>query len=257
MSGGIPDKLFTAKVNNTMIERIAHITDLHLDEEFPFNNLKSARIRLDSILKNIKEHDINHIVCTGDIGENKGIIYFFKQLENINFSITLGNHDNFAAISKHYNLGADYNSKKIYRSQIKNDVKFIYLDSSSGSIDVKQLAWLKKELISSKPIIIFIHHPIIRLNLKVDEIGKLKNRKDLTKILTEIPNEITIYCGHYHMESTLVYKNITQYITPAVAFQNKKDIDKIEIDTTISGYRIIQIKNTELSSKVKFLNNAD
>jgi len=240
-----------------MTERIAHITDLHLDEEFPFNNQVSARKRLDGVLKDVKECDINHIVFTGDIGEKKGILYFFEQLKNIDFSITLGNHDNFNEISEHYNLGADYDSKKIYRSQLKNYFKFIYLDSSSGTIDYKQLVWLKNELISSKPIIIFIHHPIIGLNLKVDEIGKLKNRKDLTKILTEIPNEITIYCGHYHMENTLVYKNITQYITPAVAFQIKKDTYKIEIDTSVSGYRIIQIKKTELSSTVKFLNNAN
>lgn len=240
-----------------MTERIAHITDLHLDEEFPFKNQVSARKRLDGILIDIKKHDINHIVFTGDIGENKGILYFFEQLKNIDFSITLGNHDNFNEISKHYNLGADYDSKKIYRSLLKSHFKFIYLDSSSGIIDIKQLIWLKKELKSSKPIIIFIHHPVIGLNLKVDEIGKLKNRKNLTKILTEIPNKITVYCGHYHMESTLVHKNITQYITPAVAFQIKKYIDKIEIDTTISGYRIIQFKNTGLSSKVKFLNNAD
>ena len=240
-----------------MTERIVHITDLHLDEEFPFKNQVSARKRLDSILKDIKEHDINHIVFTGDIGENKGILYFFEQLKNIDFSITLGNHDNFNEISKHYNLGADYDSKKIYRSLLKSHFKFIYLDSSSGIIDTKQLIWLKKEVKSSKPIIIFIHHPVIGLNLKVDEIGKLENREELTKIFTEVTNEITIYCGHYHMDSTMLYKNITQYITPAVAFQVKKDIDKIEIDTTISGYRIIQIKNNELSSKVKFLKNVD
>jgi len=240
-----------------MIEKIAHITDLHLDEQFPFKNKISARERFDSILKNIKENDINDIVCTGDIGENEGIIYFFEQLKKLNFSITLGNHDNFTEIIKHYNLGANYDSKKIYRSVLENYFKLIYLDSSSGSIDAKQLVWLKKELISSQPIIIFIHHPIIGLNLKVDEIGRLKNRKDLTTILTETPNEITIYCGHYHMESTLVYKNITQYITPAVAFQIEKEISEIKINTVISGYRIIQLENNELSSAVKILNNAN
>ncbi|PKG42896.1 metallophosphoesterase family protein [Psychroflexus sp. MES1-P1E] len=239
-----------------MIKKIAHITDLHLDEQFPFEDQISARERFDSILKNIKENDINDIVCTGDIGE-KGIIYFFKQLKKLNFSITLGNHDNFTEIIKHYNLGANYDSKKIYRSVIKNYFKFIYLDSSSGSIDAKQLVWLKKELISSQPIIIFIHHPIIGFNLKVDEIGRLKNQKNVTTILTEILNEITIYCGHYHTESTLVYKNITQYITPAVAFQIEKDISEIKINTAISGYRIIQLKNNELSSEVKILNNAN
>ena len=45
----------------------------------------------------------------------KGIPYFFKELEGVSFSITLGNHDNFTEISKYYNLGADDNSKKIYR----------------------------------------------------------------------------------------------------------------------------------------------
>ena len=236
-----------------MIIKIAHITDLHLDEQFPFDDKISARKRFDTVLKHIEENGITHIVCTGDIGENKGVSYFFDQLKKMDVSITLGNHDDFIKICEHYNLGADYKAKKIYRSALKNYFKFIYLDSSSGFIDSTQLEWLKKELVSSKPIVIFIHHPIIGLNLKVDDIGKLKNRNDLIKILVDVPNEITIYCGHYHMESTLTYKNIKQYITPAVAFQIKKDRNKIDIDTTISGYRIIQIENNKLSSKVKLL----
>jgi len=237
-----------------VIERIAHITDLHLDEEFPFNDEVSARNRLDSVLEDIKEYNINHIVCTGDIGENKGVLYFFEQLKNMNYSLVPGNHDSFIEVAKHYHLGIHHNSKKIYSSSDNKHFKFIYLDSSSGSIDDNQLVWLRSELISSKPIIIFIHHPVIGLNLKVDEIGKLNNRKELIKILTGVPNKITIYCGHYHMESALALKNVAQYITPAVAFQIKKDIDKIEIDTTVSGYRIIQIENSELSSKVRILN---
>lgn len=237
--------------------KIAHITDLHLDEQFPFEDNISARKRFHKILASVKDNGINHIVCTGDIGENKGIQYFFGLLKKMDLSIALGNHDNFIKISKHYNLGADYNLKKIYRSELKNHFKFIYLDSSSGTIDIKQLKWLKRELISSNPIVIFIHHPIIGLNLKVDEIGRLKNRDDVIKILEEVPNKITIYCGHYHMESALSYKNIEQYITPAVAFQIEKDISEIEINTTISGYRIIKLKNNKLSSEVKILNNAN
>ncbi|WP_430410396.1 metallophosphoesterase family protein [Kordia sp.] len=240
-----------------MVKKIAHITDLHLDEQFPFEDKISARKRFDNILKSIKDNDINHIVCTGDIGENEGIPYFFDRLKKMDLSIALGNHDNFIKISKHYNLGADYSSKKIYRSELKNYFKFIYLDSSSGILDAKQLKWLNSELITSKPIIIFIHHPIIGLNLKVDEIGKLKNRKDLIKILEKVPNKIAVYCGHYHMESTLTHKNITQYITPAVAFQIEKNISNIEINTTISGYRIIQLENNKLSSEVKVINNAN
>ena len=240
-----------------MIKKIAHITDLHLDEEFPFKDNISARKRFEKILTSIKDEGINHVVCTGDIGENRGIQYFFDNVRKMELSIALGNHDSFIRISEHYNKGADYNSKKIYRSELSDHFKLIYLDSSSNIIDYKQLQWLKKELITSNPIIIFIHHPIIGLNLKVDEIGSLKNRKEITKILLQVPNKITVYCGHYHMESTITYKNISQFITPAVAFQIDKNTSKIKINTTISGYRIIRQEKDKLSSEVKLLHNAN
>jgi len=240
-----------------VIKKIAHITDLHLDEQFPFEDKISARKRFDKILESIRCHSINQIICTGDIGEKKGILYFFEQLKKMNLSITLGNHDDFMEVSKHYRSGADYSSKKIYRSELENYFKFIYLDSSSGIMDNKQLHWLKKELISPNHIIIFIHHPIIGLNLKVDEIGKLKNREAVINILEEVSNKITIYCGHYHMESTITYKNVKQHITPAVAFKIEKDPSEIKINTTISGYRIIQIENKALTSEVKILSNAN
>ena len=240
-----------------MYEKIAHITDLHLDEPYPLKNGVLTRKRFDNILKDIRCKNITHVVCTGDIGENKGIIYFFERLKTINLSITLGNHDKFDEVSKHYNKGADYDSKKIYRSVVKKYHKFIYLDSSEGIIDTKQFIWLKKELISLKPIIIFIHHPIIGLNLKVDEKGRLKNREEVISLLEKSFNEITIYCGHYHMESTLVYKNITQNITPAVSFQIEKNPNTIKINTTVFGYRIIEIENNNKSSKIQFLSDAN
>ncbi|TPN83471.1 metallophosphoesterase family protein [Aquimarina algicola] len=240
-----------------MIERIAHITDLHLDESFPFNDQISARKRFDAVLKSIERENITQIVCTGDIGENDGVQYFFEKIKTKDISIALGNHDTFNQMSTYYTIGVNHDSKKIYSSIVKTYYKYIYLDSSAGSIDDKQLFWLKEELISSKPIIIFVHHPIIGLNLKVDEIGKLENRDQVIAILKTVKNTITIYCGHYHLESTLNEENITQYITPAVSFQIKKDVNTIEIETTVSGYRIIEITKDSITSQVKYITYAN
>ena len=234
-----------------MIKRIAHITDLHLDEEFPFGNNTSARRRFDIILASVRVNGISSVVCTGDIGVNDGIQYFFEKLENMDLSITLGNHDDFKRIFKYYSLGADYSSGKIYKSEIQNGFKIIYLDSSSGNIDDKQFKWLKKEIKASRPIIIFVHHPIIGVELKVDEIGRLIKREDLIKVLEKVSNKIYIFCGHYHMEHTLIHRNIHQFITPAVAFQIEKDRFEIKTNTTISGYRIIQFDNNKVVSDVK------
>ena len=240
-----------------MKESIAHITDLHLDEAYPLKIGIQTRKRFDDILKDIEYKNITRVVCTGDIGENEGIQYFFEQLKTKTLSLTLGNHDTFAEISKHYSKGADYDSQKLYSSTLKKYYKFIYLDSSEGIIDKKQLSWLKKELILQKPIIIFMHHPVIGLNVKVDKIGKLKNREEVVTLLTKTTNKVEIYCGHYHMESTLNYKNITQYITPAVSFQVEKNPNVVETNTTFFGYRIIEIDNSTKSSKIQLFRDAD
>ncbi|WP_271781856.1 metallophosphoesterase family protein [Aquimarina algiphila] len=237
--------------------RLAHITDLHLDEELPSKNGISTRKRLDDIVKDIKNEKITEVICTGDIGENEGVSYFFEQLKTISLSITLGNHDSFTEISKYYGKGAHYDSLKLYSSVEKEEYKFIYLDSSEGIIDSQQLFWLEKELVSLKFIIIFMHHPVIGLNLEVDNIGKLKNRDAVLSILESYPNKITIFCGHYHMESKVVYKNITQNITPAVSFQVEKNPNTIEINTSIFGYRIIELEKNHQSSTIKLLSDAN
>lgn len=240
-----------------MYKKIAHITDLHLDEAYPLENNIPTRKQFNDILKDIENKNITEIVCTGDIGEGDGISYFFEQLKTKNLSITLGNHDAFNEISKHYGKGANYDSQKLYSSSLEEHFKFIFLDSSEGVIDEKQLRWLEKELISSLPIIIFVHHPVLGLDWKVDEIGKLTNREEVKSLLESHPYEIVIFCGHYHMESTTTYRNITQHITPAVSYQVKKNLNTIEIDTTVFGYRIIEINKDNISSKIQWLNNAD
>ena len=236
-----------------MIERIAHITDLHLDEAFPYNDKSSARERFCKVLEHIAQQGITNIVCTGDIGTNEGVPYFFDLLKKMKLSLTLGNHDSFNEVSKHYEKGEQVGHKtnKMYWSEVRDFFKLVFLDSSAGAIDLEQINWLKKQLVTAQPIIIFLHHPIIGLPFKVDDMGKLKNRKKVLELLSKVPNKITVFCGHYHMESNLSYENITQCISPAVVYQIKKTKDTLAIDTKNFGYRIIQMEPHQLTSKVE------
>jgi len=59
------------------------------------------------------------------------------------------------------------------------------------------------------------------------------------------------------MEHALIHRNIHQFITPAVAFQIKKDRFKIKTSTATSGYRIIQFDNNKVISVVKNIDIAD
>ena len=110
---------------------------------------------------------------------------------------------------------------------------------------------------SHKKIIIFIHHPIFPLNLKVHQIGGLQNQTAVQSLLQSHNGDITIFCGHYHMESSKSFKNVKQFITPAISYQIKKLKDTLEIDPISFGYRIIEISDSNIISKVKYLHHAN
>jgi Icc protein len=237
--------------------QIAHITDLHLDESYPFKESKHARERFERVIDDIRKRSIQHIVCTGDIGEGEGIQYFFEYLKDLNLDLTLGNHDLFDKMYPYHPKSCDRQSGKLYHSSQLAHHRLIFLDSSSGLVDSQQLLWLQEELKVKTPIIIFMHHPIIRVPYKVDEIGRLKNREEVLETLSQTSLPVNIYCGHYHMESTLTYENITQHITPAIAYQIHKTADHIEIDTSLSGYRSIELSADRHTSQIHLLENAD
>ncbi len=234
--------------------KVAQITDLHLDEDFPKEQGVEARKNLKKVLKDIKLHGISEVVCTGDIGENQSVAYFFNSLKNHSLSLTLGNHDAYKVVAKHYSEGTHPKDKKLYSSVEKHGYKFIYLDSSNGYIDHTQLAWLSRELESSLSLVIFTHHPIIGLDLMVDEIAKLENREEVLYRLEASSKAITIFCGHYHMEDHQVHKKINQYITPAVSYQIEKKKNEIAIDSHNFGYRILTFHQGEISSEVQIFN---
>ena len=240
-----------------MHTRIAHITDLHLDEEFPRQHGVHAREHFKQVLEDIRAKGIKEIVCTGDIGEGEGIEHFFEQLADFDLAVTLGNHDSFGQVLPYLNKKSDSQDQKYYYNIHRDEYQCVYLDSSQGVIDPPQLRWLCQVLTTAKPIIIFVHHPILGLDLKVDEIGRLQNRDEVLSVLENTPNEITIFCGHYHMESSLQHKNIRQHITPAVSYQIEKNTDEIVLGTHAFGYRIIRLENGQVSSKIQMLSHAD
>ncbi len=240
-----------------MSNKIAHITDLHLDEEFPLSHGVATRNRFEAVLNDISQRGISEVICTGDIGENDSLEYFFKKLSGISLSITLGNHDSLHQVSNYFQKGPSLTSDRLYYSIETNSHKLIFLDSSAGYIDTQQMHWLKEMLASSKTIIVFIHHPIIGLDLKVDEIGALENRGELLDLLTSVRSRVAVFCGHYHMESSITQKNVTQNITPAVSFQIEKLKNEIVVDTNQFGYRIIELEREEVSSSIILLSNAN
>ena len=164
--------------------------------------------------------------------------------------ITLGNHDSFSNVRPYFHQRSVSDSELIYVDEDKL-FKYIFLDTSSNGISPDQLSWLEEELSTGKKILIFSHHPILEIDTPVDKIGgALKEREIIKERLRASKRDITIFCGHYHMDDETVDGNIRQFTTPAVSYQINKAASRVTIDKQSFGYRLITINEEAVSTQL-------
>ena len=233
-----------------MTSKIAYITDIHLDEDFPINQGIDARKNWNIILNDVKSKGITSIIFGGDIGEKFSNAYFFDSLKPFDIAVSLGNHDDFNEVIKYDTTVTNTNKKTFYYTRNTSLYKFIFLDSSLITIDEEQFIWFKNELITDKKIIIFIHHPILPVHTEVDRKYYLIHRDRLRLELEQLSTEVAIFSGHYHFDDIQTYKNITQYITPAASYQIAKIPDGVIIETANFGYRILEFSEALIKTEL-------
>ncbi|MGH1385262.1 metallophosphoesterase family protein [Kordia sp.] len=233
-----------------MTSKIAYITDIHLDEDFPINQGIDTRKNWDIILNDVKSKGITSIIFGGDIGEKSSSAYFFDSLKSFDIAVSLGNHDDFNEVIKYDTTVSNTNKKAFYYTQNTSSYKFIFLDSSLNTIDDEQFIWFKNELITDKKIAIFIHHPILPVHTEVDRKYYLIHRDRLRLELERLSTKVTLFSGHYHFDDVQTYKNITQYITSAASYQIAKIPDGVKIETANFGYRILEFTEAGIETEL-------
>ena len=131
--------------------------------------------------------------------------------------------------------------------------KYVYLDSSSYSLNEVQQAWLVEQLKTDKDVVVFIHHPILPVHTEMDNKYPLQGREKLEELLKQHQKKVYIFCGHYHTSDIKTVGNITQYVTPASSFQVVKQMGKVEFDAVTFGYRLIEITDAQIETEVVLL----
>lgn len=238
-----------------VLREIAFITDIHLDEDFPKKNGVNARKNWEIILKDISSKNITEIIFGGDIGKPTSNKWFFETLNKFELSIILGNHDKFAETIKYYKIDLLPNQSELYYS-IENDYfKNIFLDTSADSFSLTQFEWFQKEIKTLKKILLFVHHPIFKINTAVDKLYPLKGRDELKNELLKLENEIFIFCGHCHMIDERKQNNITQIMTLASSFQIDKNEENIKVNAETFGYRVLKIETGKIETELIIMQN--
>ena len=136
-----------------MTETIAHITDIHLDEDFPKQRGVNARAQWEMMIGDLQKRGIQKVIFGGDIGDPGAVPYFFESLKSFELNISPGNHD-VSLDGKVPHLAPKPGKDGYYRFNDDGAYRFIFMDSSLQRISEAQLAWFKEALVTDLKIIL-------------------------------------------------------------------------------------------------------
>lgn len=232
--------------------KIALITDLHAEEDFTSKACAKPWDNWQTILANIQSRGIQQVIFLGDIGSQAAHRQFFDSLDqsNLEYKVILGNHEKFDEVIQTTRPAELKDRNEWYWSEESEEFKSIYMDSSTDAISSTQLTWLKSELQTEKDILLFIHHPILQTNTTPQLQFPLEGADQIKELLLNHTKQVSIYCGHLHLDDELIEKNITQTLTPSSSVQIKRNSASAEIDHINFAYRILELDENQLSSEV-------
>jgi len=241
--------------------KIAQITDLHidLDGQYPFN-IDVRKNFLDILELAVKESP-DHLVVTGDFCVDKGLeeIYLWikSHLNQLPFSydIIAGNHDDSVMMAHVFELEHLLNDDELYFAKKIGRTHCLFLDTSKGFHSENQLKWIKRQLKSNtENLVVFMHHPPLKAGIPfMDEKYPLQDMHAIQKIFFSYPHNISVFSGHYHIEKTVVHKNITLMVTPACYFQISQKSAEFSVDHHRIGMRMIELEGGMVCSTVRYL----
>jgi 3',5'-cyclic AMP phosphodiesterase CpdA len=199
---------------------------------------------------------VSEIIFGADIGTSAAHKWFFDLISGhgFNLRLVLGNHDSLPQVCLHYQPPSPGELAELAYTGQDAFIKYIYIDSSSNKISATQFSWLKRELVTDKKVLLFVHHPVLRIDTPLDAAGAaLEDREKIADALRSSQNEIIVFCGHYHMEDETIDRNVRQYSTPAASYLIEKAAKSIAVDKQAFGYRLIKIEGKEISTEAVLL----
>lgn len=243
--------------------RIIQITDIHIggEDQFPFGvNLRANFL---NILAEVERMNPNLLVLTGDFcyKEPREDVYTWirNQIQalGIPFEIIGGNHDDIRMMTMGL-LDEDLSNEQseYYFADELAGRHILYLDSASGTISEEQLSWIQREVERSAgyELLVFIHHPPLLAGVPhMDNEYALQNNEDLLAILQQHIAPVQVFCGHYHVDRSVVWKNVMVHITPSSFMQIFPYVEEFAIDHYQIGYRVIDFADDTIRHSVRYL----
>ncbi|RKZ51610.1 MAG: hypothetical protein DRR16_11745 [Candidatus Parabeggiatoa sp. nov. 3] len=242
---------------------IAQVTDMHIGpSNVSFRGI-NVREQFLKVLEVLAKKRLDLLVLSGDLaaaeGEPEAYTWIKAALENFPhpYMLMAGNHDHVIRMRRVFDLpDNEHSPSMLFFAKTIKGKRLLFLDSSRYRVTKPQIEWLTAELAKNdnKPVLLFIHHPPHLCGCQfMDDHHALQTPDEVWQILEQSSAVQHIFCGHYHVDKTVVINDKLIHLTPSTVFQIEADNPEFAIEHTKPGWRMIDCKGTQVRTRVEYL----
>lgn len=238
--------------------KIAQISDLHIAAGSDAVQEIDVRRNFKQALYSYSVVDSDFIVLSGDLadhGEKGAYEFVAEEMERCKkpWVWIPGNHDDLENAANYFSM-PDYVHGKTF--DFSMDIKgrhFVFLDNSSGEIQLRQMEWIKQQAAEFELIYLFMHYPpCLCGHAFMDSKYPMKHIEKVQEAFESISNIGGIFCGHYHCAHSLELKNgIPVYVAPATQMQISPTSAEFKLESSLPFWQILNFKGKNLTVEVK------
>ncbi len=230
--------------------KICLITDLHIDMlgELPIG--LDTRLQFVQTLQKINHAKYDLMLVAGDLCHKTGVKEIYSWIKSqldatsIPYIVIPGNHDTSPLLAAAFGLDDNLYDEELYYCREFMDGNVIILDTSKGMMSEAQYSWLEEKIQRSpETVTICMHHPPLLSHSKhLEPTYMFTQMQKFETMCSKYSNKkFQIFCGHYHMERTIIKNNLTVFITPSTFVQIDPDCYEFKKMGDAFGYREIWI----------------
>ena len=241
--------------------RIIQITDIHI-AKLGQDTIQNIDVwgKFQHVLAEAKTFNPDLLVISGDLCYQEGQVEIYRwvktQLDKtgIDYLVIAGNHDDSVMMADVFGLPLNQETRESYYAKTYEVGQIIFLDTAKKGLSPKQWHWFGEQLALSSPTLIMMHHPPVLAQTEfMDTNHRFLQRTEFAEALSGKNKHFSVFCGHYHVERTILKADFNVFITPSSMAQIDGSKAEYSLDHLHPGYRIIDWDKESLNTQVRYL----
>ena len=209
---------------------LLHISDVHATDGMLLYGAVDGFARLRAVSEYVRQADVTPeaVLITGDLAQRGHRTVYpaladalrrFEDEIGVPVLTTVGNHDDIEAAR-----ALPGHDRSHHRVILRDGLRFVLLDSSTGSLGEAQRDWLAGAIAEpyEDGTIIALHHPPLGSPLPTLAKAGLRDAPAFLDMIAGTDVR-AVLCGHFHHPLTATLRGVPVFVAPSLAYHQVMD----------------------------------